>query len=178
VNEKIEEQNEERQMNRGAVMPGVILIIVGLIFLLPQFGIGSANGLWPAFILAPGLGFIAMWLTSKNKAKDAGLLIPGTIITLISAFFFYLNWAGWSKMANLWPIFPLIVGIAFYKFFFASGRRDRGILVPANILLLVGLFFLILQSYTYKLWPIILILLGILMIVAGKKEKNRDKEEN
>lgn len=172
-----EEQNEERSVNRGAVMPGIILIIVGLIFLLPQFGVGSASGLWPAFILAPGLGFIAMWLTSKNKAKDAGLLIPGTITTLISAFFFYLNWAGWSKMANLWPFFPVIVGISFYNFFFASGRKERGILIPANILLLVGLFFLIVQSYTYKLWPIVLILLGILMIFAQRKDK-KDKEEN
>jgi len=170
------EQDEEKHNSKGAILPGMILIILGLAFFLPQLGIGESGDLWPAFILAPGLGFLALYLASDNREKTAGLLIPGVITTLIAIFFFVLNYAGWENMETLWPMFPLFVGISFYAFYLGSGRSDRGILIPANILLLVGVVFLALSSYSYKFWPIVLIALGLLMIFFGRKTKEDEAE--
>lgn len=172
------EQLKEKQNSKGAILPGMILIILGLAFFLPQLGIGESGDLWPAFILAPGLGFLALYFASDNRKKVAGLLIPGVITTLVSIFFFVLNYAGWQHMATLWPMFPLFVGISFYAFYLGSGRQDRGILIPANILLLVGVVFLALSSYSYKFWPIVLIGLGLIMIFFGKKDKQEEEEKN
>lgn len=173
---KDDEEKEEKHNSKGAILPGMILIILGLAFFLPQLGIGESGDLWPAFILAPGLGFLALYLASDNRKRMAGLLIPGVISALIAIFFFVLNYAGWEHMKTLWPMFPLFVGISFYTFYLGSGRQNPGILIPANILLLVGVVFLALSSYSYKFWPIVLIGLGLIMIFFGKKDKQEEEK--
>lgn len=171
---------EKEKHNNGPLLPGVILIVLGIAFLLAQFNVIRSDQVWPLFILAPGVGFWAMYFYSKDRQSQAGLLIPGTITSLIGLLFFYLNFSDWSQMEFLWPVFPLIVGVAFYVFYFASGKnsKDRGILVPATILTAVGILFLMIARFSYKLWPIILIAVGILMLFGrrDKKEKVDTKE--
>lgn len=169
---------EKEHHSSGPMLPGVILIVVGIAFMLAQYNVIRSDQVWPLFVLAPGLGFWAMYFYSKDRQSSAGLLIPGTITTLIGLLFFYLNFSDWGQMEFLWPMFPLIVGIAFYTFYFASGKnsKDRGILIPATILTAIGIIFLVIAKFSYKLWPIILIAAGILMLF-GRREK-REKEIN
>jgi hypothetical protein len=75
----------------------------------------------------------------------------------------------------------LIVGIAFYTFYFASekSKKDRGVLVPATILSAIGILFLVMAKFSYKLWPVILIAVGILIIFnrSTKDEKKDDQDK-
>ncbi|HOX40784.1 MAG TPA: hypothetical protein PK263_01155 [bacterium] len=168
MEEEKTEKSQSDDVRAGGVIPGVILIILGILFLLPRLGVDFGK-LWPTFILAPGLAFWAFYLVSGRKEKNAGILIPGTITTLIAVFFYYLSATSWEKLSTLWPLFPLIVGISFYVFYLASGRKEKGILVPANILSLIGVLFLALNSISYNLWPLILIIVGVFFLVPRKR---------
>jgi hypothetical protein len=169
-----EEDGEKvaKQSNTGKIIPGVILIVLGILFLLPKLGINFGN-LWPLFILAPGLAFLTFCYFSPDKQKQAGILIPGTILTLISIFFLYMNYAGWEKSDKLWPVYPLIVSIAFYLTYLGGGRKDKGLLVPANILGVVAVLFLIFGAVSFNLWPLILIIVGLFIILKKNSEGDR-----
>jgi len=177
IKEEIPEVQHVKEERYGGVIPGTILIILGILFLLPRLGINFGN-LWPTFILAPGLAFIIFYLVSPNRKQIAGILIPGVILTLIASFFYYQSFSDWANAEKLWPVYPLAVGIALYTFYIASGRKDRAILVPANILTLMGLAFLVLNYYSFNFWPLILIIVGLILILTSvKKERNKPTDK-
>jgi hypothetical protein len=112
---------------------------------------------------------------ADNPKHRAGLVLGGTIPFLLGVFFFAttLGILSWSDQGTLWPVYPLVVGVAFFAAYLASGRKQAGYLVPAVVLTGVGVVFLgVLQiagSYAAigKLWPIFLIIAGVLMLVPG-----------
>jgi hypothetical protein len=81
-------------------------------------------------------------------------------------------------MSYLWPVFPLIIGIAFLVLFIFR-PRDWGLLIPSGILLLFGLIFLLynygLMDYhpirvIWEFWPLILVIVGIRLILPFKRK--------
>ena len=76
----------------------------------------------------------------------------------------------WSDQGTLWPIYPLVVGLAFLAAYLASGFKMIGYLIPGVILSLVGLVFLGIYwtgapyEYIGNIWPIFLILAGVLIL--------------
>lgn len=77
-------------------------------------------------------------------------------------------------MGRLWPVFPLIVGVAFVVMWIANRFRDMGLLVPAAILLIVGLagFAFTLREVPvwqtiFNWWPVLLIVLGIVVLLQA-----------
>lgn len=164
-----EETKELKDSARGGIIPGVILIILGILFLLPRLGLDFGK-LWPTFMLAPGLALAIFYAVSENKKKDAGIVIPATILILLSAFFYYMAVVSWQNIHLLWPVFPFVVGIALYLFYFLGGRKDKGSFISANILALVGIVFLVLNLLSYNFWPLILVVLGLIFILRSKKE--------
>jgi hypothetical protein len=131
--------------------------------------------MWPIFPVLAGLGFFVTWLASPNKREAYGVMIPATITGLVGLFFFLftLGIVPWSAMGVLWPVFPLIVGIAFFVTWVFSGFREWGLLVPSAVTGAVGIIGL---SFTLggtlfgdltRFWPILLIGLGILVLIGG-----------
>jgi hypothetical protein len=137
--------------------------------------------LWPGIVVVVGLVFWIGYVTSAGR--DPGLAFVGTIVTLVGAFFFLftlnvsvpgLGVIGWGDMARLWPAFPLIVGVAFVVLWVTNKFRDTGVLVPAAILLIVGL-----GGFAFTLgevpalrqivdwWPVLLIVLGVAFLVQS-----------
>jgi hypothetical protein len=169
---------------RGALVPALFLILLGVFFLLVNFGALprlSIAQLWPGIIVLVGLMFWGGYLLGRQH--DAGLAFVGTIVTLVGAFFFlftlHVNIPGygpveWSDMGRLWPAFPLIVGVAFVVLWLAGRLRDVGVLFPAAILLIVGL-----GGFAFTLgdipgwqnllnwWPVLLIVLGLGVLVQS-----------
>lgn len=94
---------KERE-NYGLLMPATMLMICGFLFLYcEQFGWWHMGVLWPVFMLAPGLGFILMYLLGE---QDIGFLIPGSILLVLGVFFLSINrWAG-----RWWPAVLIILG--------------------------------------------------------------------
>jgi hypothetical protein len=164
----------------GTAVWGLVLVALGIWFLLQSLGVplpGMA-ALWPVFSTLAGVGFFASWLFSRDKRSSYGVMIPATITFLIGLFFFgfTLGAFAWGDMAYLWPVFPLIVGIAFVVTWVFSGFREWGLLVPGGVTGAVGLiglaFTLGRLEYPYlrwilRGWPALLILIGLIVLVGG-----------
>jgi len=100
MNENIKRIYEENKDNPVA---WVVAILALLIF----FG----GGLWPLFILLPGMGLIYAAQTGERGAS--GLIFPGAIIAGTGALLLYQSITGhWASWAYAWTLYPVFVGMA------------------------------------------------------------------
>jgi predicted lipid-binding transport protein (Tim44 family) len=113
-------QRAERRAHRHDAAPwlgGVILIVLGLIFLAQNFGVATLNNWWALFILIPAGGaFSAAWrkyqAAGESLTSDVlGSLMGGLILTAVSLIFlFNLNLGANGNL--LWPILLILGGVA------------------------------------------------------------------
>ena len=92
--------------NPGQLVPGGILTVIGLLFcfeILTRWD--YSNYTWPIYLLAVAFGLFQLYLYDH---QDKGLLIPITILCLIS-FLFYLQLFISSSL--LLAIFLIIIGL-------------------------------------------------------------------
>jgi hypothetical protein len=104
---------EEARKENGAWIGGAVLIGLGIIFLLQNFGIFYLENWWALFILLPAFGaFGTAWTlyrANDNRFPIAatGSLVTGVILTLLSlTFLLGLNFA------LLWPFFLILGGLS------------------------------------------------------------------
>lgn len=169
-----------RRSSRGGVLiPGLVLIALGAWFLVRALGVelpGMA-ALWPIFPTIVGLSMFVGWFFAPKTHGSHGVIIPAVINFLVGVFFFGFTFSifPWSDMAILWPVFPLIVGVAFFVAWIFSGFRDWGLLVPAGIVSAVGIVGMGFTTFgqveavstLLRYWPVLLIGLGILVLIGG-----------
>lgn len=161
-------------MDKRNIFLGTALILIGSLLFANQFwgfDFFTMKYFWPLFILIPGLVFEAGFFMS---GRNAGLLVPGGILTTIGLLFFFEVFTHWNFAEYTWPIyiFSVVVGLAQLYIF---GSRQRGLLVPIFILTLIAavslfmmIFGRILTWLNYStIIPIILVLAGV-YILAGK----------
>jgi hypothetical protein len=148
---------------------GVILIAIGFLLLgnnLHWFSF-RFHDLWPSIIILGGLFFWIGWLTNR---REFGLLMPGTILIVYGAMFQYSAWSSWYSMDDLWPGFLLGPGLGFV-FMYLFGNRERGLLIPAFILVGLSVIFWIGSSA----WPLILIAVGLILLFKDRFRKNQEE---
>jgi len=149
-----------------SLIPGIMLIVLGIIFLLPNFTPLQGQDLWPILILGPGILFYIMFIQDR---ANYGLLMPATVLTFSGFLFFYCIINGWHLMRTLWPVLMIAPGIAFLLMY-AFGKKENALLVPGIILTALGGVFLIgATDYDY-LWPVALIVLGIVLLFGARRK--------
>jgi hypothetical protein len=159
-------------------IPGLILIVIGILILLSNFEIFDLEfgTMWIYIIILLGALF---WIGFLFDRSQAGRLMPGTVLLTIGLVFYYSERGDWDPMAHLWPFFILAPAFGFYAMVFI-GKRERGLLIPAGILTVIGLFFL-LESFDYEFQLILgiaLVVIGVLLLVKFIKGKEaNDKSE-
>jgi hypothetical protein len=171
---------------RGAIIPGLILILLGAWLLAQNLGVRlpGLDALWPIFPLFFGVAFLAQFFLGGRT--DDGLVFVGVAGVLIGAFFFAftLGRLHWSQMGVYWPVFVLIGGLAFLAQWLVRPAQ-RGLLVPAFIALIVGLVAISLNlrlvnaalaAQISKLWPALLILGGLIVLGRYFFGGSRNKE--
>lgn len=99
----------ERHKRVTAAVFGVILIGLGAIFMLQNFGIvdaGRPGSWWPVVLIGFGL-------SSLIAPKDAGDASSGAVLTALGAFFLLRNFdvVDW-RFRDIWPAFLVLGGIA------------------------------------------------------------------
>ena len=153
-------------IDKKSLVTGLILIFIGIAFLGNNLGIIyiSWEKFWPWFLIAGGILFFIGWLSDREKY---GLLMPASILTIYGFLFLYFAHKHWWSMESLWPIFIIGPGVGFLLMYIL-GKRESGLLVPAGILLGLGVVFLIGEGRWRFFWPLLLILFGILLLFRGR----------
>jgi hypothetical protein len=142
------------------VLAGIML----LVFNLMNVSL-TIDKIWPAIPIVIGLSFLLKVNT------DYGVVFPAIILIGVGTIFYIDNLqllGPGVNMGQLWPLFPIVVGLAFVALF-VFRPRDWGVLIPAAACLITGVVFLSMQNVqslvVYIIAPVI-ILVGILMIVT------------
>jgi len=112
-----QQRREERRTRRGgnSWIGGAVLILIGLVLLLQNFGKMALQNWWALFILIPALGaFANAWRTYQQAdghltGAARSSLLGGFILTMVAAvFLFNLNWA------LLGPVLLILAGIGIF----------------------------------------------------------------
>ncbi len=164
---------------RPSLLPGLILIILGLAFLALQF----VERPWgPGFIFAL-VGVI--FVISARVTRNLGLYVPGFILLGLGA--------GLAAMTIIppeeknWPLILIGLGLGFlaiWPTFTMPQRQHPWPLYPGGILAGLGLLFLMAEYQVFGLtmeslssilrwWPLILVVIGAAIVYRwyGEREE-------
>jgi len=159
---------------KGNIVAALVLIILGIYFLsvelfptVKAFAYGDTT--WPLPIIGVGALLALLGLISWTP----GLFIPACIVGGIGGLLYWQNITGnWDSWAYAWALIPGFVGVGLLLLGMAT--RNRKTIVGAgwtmfNSLVLFAIFgsFLGGLQITAKLWPLILIVLGVLLLASG-----------
>lgn len=171
------EEKKEEGKEKASLLPGLILIILGLAFLALQF----VERPWgPGFIFAL-VGFI--FVISAPISRNLGLYVPGFILLGLGA--------GLAAMVILpqeeknWPLILIGLGLGFlaiWPTFTMPERQHPWPLYPGGILTGLGLLFwmamyevlgLTMESLSSILrwWPVILVVIGAAIVYHWYRER-------
>ena len=151
---------------------GIFLILLGVLILLIQLDRFGWEDFWPLIIIAGGVLFILGFIFNR---ENYGLLMPGTILFITGVLFFYMTQSRWHYMENLWPTFVLAPGIGFFLMFL-FGPKGNHLWIPGLILVSLALIFYAEFWYSFKFWPVLLIIIGIYLILSKTKLKKPSQE--
>ena len=107
-----EARHAQRGSNNTAWIGGVILIVLGVVFLLQSMRGFYLNNWWALFILIPAFGsFADAWNAYRQNGRVSrrvrGALVSGCVFLLITATFLF-NW-NWGVVL---PILLIIWGVS------------------------------------------------------------------
>jgi len=118
-----------RRNHSGAFFWGIVLFFIGGFYFLRNFEIIHyfyADEYWPIFLLAPGVGFIALFI---RRPKEWGVLIPGGLLlffglgALLRTFHGYL-WGMENFIEAYWPVVLILIGLGVFLSGFQKHPRQ------------------------------------------------------
>jgi phosphatidylserine synthase len=105
-----EHYSRRNRQNRSAWVGGAVLVAVGVLLMLQNFGVTMFTNWWALFILIPAFGsFAAAWRVYRGNGERftgpvVGSLIGGLVLTAVTVtFLFNMNWT---------IVFPVILILA------------------------------------------------------------------
>jgi hypothetical protein len=163
------------QRARSRLGLGVLLILIGALFLLAQFIPGLQNLLntqftWPLIVVGVGLFLFVFGVL----VGAPGMAVPAAIVGGIGGILYWQNLTGnWESWAYAWTLIPGFVGVG-VLLTGLLGERTRNNLESASWLIIISLvLFFIFGSFFGSIglfgqyWPVLLILLGFLLLLRA-----------
>ncbi len=164
-------------MNAKNFIIGIVLIVLGLLFLADNLDwiYLSWDNLWPFLMVIAGALFWLGWLTHR---KEYGLLMPGTILIVYGLLFWFCAVNGWWYMGayHLWAFFIIGPGLGFLALYI-FGEREKGMLVPAGILIGLGIIFLSGSHFWRFIVPVGLILIGVVLLWRSRRSISKSSSD-
>ena len=140
---------------------GVILIILGVLFLLNNLDVIYVHDWWPIFLLLVGAAFFFGWVADR---RQTGLLMPAGILITLGAQFLFIH--------SSWPIYVLAPAIGFWLMYLL-GESHLGLLIPALILTIIAVAGWFQETIFSDLWPVLFIIFGVILILMGRRRKEK-----
>lgn len=115
----------ERQGRAGGIVAGLILIVLGLLFLFQGWIDVDWGAVWPFALIIPGAWILGRALFARDARGRTGGFIGGGILLFLGAVFLVQNYydLDWQKV---WPFLLIIPGAGLLiGAFLGWGRRDR-----------------------------------------------------
>src|SRR5437773_9438569 len=119
-------QMGRNQAERGTVILGLVLVVIGMLALLGRALSIDILGLgWPLFVLIPGIVMFAGGVAIGGRA-GLGLAIPGGIVTMVGVILSAQAATGlWATWAYAWALVaPGGVGLAFLVYGLGPRQPD------------------------------------------------------
>lgn len=168
----------------GGLIPGVLLIAVGLLFLATELvGFRMARVPWPWFVIAPGLLLYAGMVAGGRSA--AVLAVPATFVTIVGLVFLYQHSTNhWESWAYAWAlVVPTAAGIGLTIKGIWSGQEQprrsgrRLMILGMTIFTIAALFFEVIINVSGAMprdlgdvaWPLALIGVGLVLLLRASR---------
>ncbi|MGE5578469.1 MAG: hypothetical protein ACM3WU_00375 [Bacillota bacterium] len=161
----------------GRMTTGLILIGIGVLALLGNIGLGDIFG--EALVAIIGV----LFLTLRYIGRQDWAIYPGAFTTTVGIVIFLA--ARGLNMDVWWPLFVAAPGAAFLLIRL-DGEHNRWAVYPASILIMISAIMFAFSSGTVswlyldvfgKLWPVALILVGLLIIWRSLGPRSSDPAE-
>ncbi len=161
------------QNRRGSLVVGLILILLGGLFLLGQFmpGLQSWVNLqfsWPLIIIGVGVLFLFAGLL----AGVPDLAVPAAIIGGIGGLLYWQNQTGnWGSWAYAWTLIPGFVGVGIILAGLLGRRPGKALHEDMNVIIVSLILFTIFSSFLGgrnlfgPYWPMLLIVFGLWLLI-------------
>jgi len=180
--DEIKIKPREKSFDRGVLILGASLLIIGVLLLLGQFlRIPLADYLWPFIFIIPG---VILFISAVNmQSGGSGLAIAGGILTALGGLFLFQSITGfWASWAYAWSLVaPTSIGLS--QWIFGSIKKNDSLVTSGQQLMRVGLtifaigftFFEIilsisgfgLEQFGLPVIPIALIAIGIFILIRA-----------
>lgn len=152
---------------KGSIVGGVILVLLGGLFLAAQLIPGFYRGFsWPLIIV--GIGVI--FLIAAAISRVGPLAVPACILAGIGGILYYQNLTGnWASWSYMWALIPGFVGIGTILSDLLSPLPHMGTAGWTLILISLIMFFIFGAAFGLggdlsKYWPVLLIVLGLIAL--------------
>ena len=152
---------------------GVVLILLGVLFLVGQFvpGLWAIVGgySWPLIVIGVGVILLVIGLLTGVP----GLAVPGCVVGGIGLL---LNWqnntGNWESWAYAWALIPGFVGLGTLIMGLYNRRRSEmsgGLWLMIISAVLYGVFASFLGGFNLlgRYWPVLIIALGVLLLLGS-----------
>lgn len=168
-----------RNRRRG-IVGGIILILLGLLFLASELFPQTFNFWeWPFIIIGLG-GVFLLWAI---LAGTGGLAVPGAILAGLGSIFYYQTVTGdWESWTYIWALIPGFVGLGVIISGIIDGNFKEAFSGGLVLLAISGILFFAfgsafgLEHDLVRYWPVLLIVLGVIALLrvlfSGSKKKN------
>lgn len=111
------------------------------------------------------------------KRNQSSVVWLGLTLISLGVAFILAQWIGWAR---IWPIFPILGGLALFLGYATSTPRDPGLLFAGAAGVLIGLFFCGFTlgrwewSQMEQLWPVFLLIAGVAFLLMFLGGRGRD----
>ncbi|MEO8289085.1 MAG: hypothetical protein ABI670_21960 [Chloroflexota bacterium] len=158
---------------------GLGLIALGFVFFTATQHVLNFDwdNIWSLFPVVGGVGLLVKATGEVNYFRRATNVAGGTLLLLLGAFFVAVSTLQLldSSDSDLWPVYPVAVGIALLAGYLSAGRRSDRYVLLSCVLCITGVVFagLTVTGASYaplgELWPIAVVAAGALIVVHSAR---------
>lgn len=161
------------ESRKSSLVFGVLLVLVGAVFLLVQLVPGLKETInwasaWPLIIVGVGVAF----LVGAVIGKLPGLAVPAAIIGGIGGLLWYQNATdSWGTWSYAWALIPGFVGVGIILSGILSGKVREALTGGGWLIIISLVMFFIFGSFLGGFeqfgayWPVLLIVLGVMILL-------------